>query len=166
VRLGAWWNLAAFLVCTASVATFYGRSQGALGRSLRQRVLDVPAAMTLGIGMSLAQTRAVLGGLFHKTGEFVRTPKRGDAPTRARYRSTLRGWPWLELAFAAWFTWSFAGAVRAHHWGSLPFLALFLAGFSWVAALSLRERLLQRTDATPEGAADDLPVLAGEGSPG
>jgi hypothetical protein len=140
-HLGTGWSLAAFVVTTLSVIGFYDRGQRAIGRPLRRRLVDVPAAMALGIGMCIAQTRAVLSGLVRGTGEFVRTPKRGDAPVAARYRALLAGWPGPELLFAAWFAWGLVRAVQAGLWGSLPFLGLFLAGFTWVGVLSVRERL-------------------------
>jgi len=143
-HLDAAWHLGAFLVCTFSVIAFYARGQRAVGRSVAQRLLDVPAAMALGIGMSLGQSRAVLGGFLRRRGEFVRTPKRGDAPAIARYPSLLGRHAGLELAFAAWFAWGIVAAARDGSWGSLPFLALFLAGFGWVGVLSIRARIARR----------------------
>lgn len=136
--LGSWWHLGIFLLCTVSVILFYDRSQRALGRSTLARMRDVPAAMSLGIGMCISQTRAVIEGLFQETGEFVRTPKRGDATEPPRYRSLLRGVPGSELILATWFAWGLVGAVRLGMWGSLPFLLLFFWGFAWVGSLSLR----------------------------
>ena len=138
-RFPSWWHWVAFLLCTLSVAAFYDRGQRALGRSLRQRLFDVPAAMALGVGMCVGQTRAVLEGLFPQTGEFVRTPKRGAAPATALYRPAQRGWPVIELLLAAWAAWGMACALHAGVWGSVPFLALFFAGFLWVVVASLRE---------------------------
>jgi hypothetical protein len=167
VHMSSGWNLAAFVVTTLSVIVFYDRGQRALGRSLRQRLVDVPTALALGIGMCIAQTRAVLSGLLRGTGEFVRTPKRGDAPATARYRALVTSWPGLELLFAAWFVLGVVRAVRAGLWGSLPFLLLFLAGFLWVGVLSLRERLRLREKRLPARAhEEDASVLVGEGSPG
>jgi len=161
------WNLAAFVVTTLSVIVFYERGQRAIGRSLRRRLLDVTAAMALGIGMCIAQTRAVLAGLFQGTGEFVRTPKRGDAPASARYRALLASWPGIELLFALWFAWGLVRAARAELWGSLPFLALFFAGFAWVVVLSLRERAtLEAEPGSVPRRAEDQSVLVGDGSPG
>ena len=98
--------------------------------------------MTLGIGMCVSQTRAVIEGLFQKTGEFVRTPKRGDRAPRhqgRRYQAVLRGLPGIELLLAGWFAWAVAEALERGLWGALPFLMLFLTGFLWVGILSLTD---------------------------
>jgi len=146
-RLGAWWHFAVFALCTVSVIAFYERSQRALGRTVGARLRDVPAAISLGIGMCVSQTRAVLEGLFEETGEFVRTPKRGDASAGRSYRALLRGLPGIELLLAAWFVWGIGRAVVNGAWGPLPFLLLFLSGFGWVGALSLRDWLRARMSA-------------------
>lgn len=163
-HLDAAWHLAAFVVCTLSVVLFYARSQRALGRSLGHCALDVPAAMALGVGMCVAQTRAVLAGARRKTGEFVRTPKRGSAPAALRYRSALSGSGVIELAFALWFSWALVQTVRIGSWGALPFLALFCAGFGWVGALSLQS-WIGRAPRVVQGERSGAVTLAGEASP-
>lgn len=166
-RVPTVWHLAAFAVCTLSVIAFYERGQRALGRPWRKRVLDVPAAMALGIGMSVAQTRAVLSGILGQTGEFVRTPKRGDAPAATRYRLALARWPWLEVAYSAWFALGIVRAVAAGLWGSLPFLLLFFAGFAWIGGLAVREAWNRRIPPVVlDESAGEAPVLAGEISAG
>lgn len=138
-RFGSWGSLAMFCLCTLSVILFYDCGQRAIGRSALQRLRDVPVAISLGIGMCVSQTRAVLEGLFGRPGIFVRTPKRGDAPAARRYRANLRGLPGVELLLAAWFAWALVHAIDLGHWGALPFLLLFFAGFTWVGWLSLRQ---------------------------
>ena len=135
--LGGWWHVLMFLVCTLSVILFYDRSQRALGRELRARLCDVPAALSLGIGMCISQTRAVLEGLFQETGEFVRTPKHGDGPRKSGYRARVLGLPGIELVLASWLGWSLIEACQRELWGSLPFLLLFFCGFAWVGSSSL-----------------------------
>ena len=139
-----WVHLAAFALCTLSVLSFYEGSQRALGRRLGERLRDTLMAVALGTGMCVSQTRAVLEGLLPRTGTFVRTPKRGDAPQSQQYAALLRGLPGVELLLAAWFAWGLAGAVRGGKWGVLPFLALFFASFLWVGTLSLRDALRAR----------------------
>lgn len=133
-----WINPLVFALCTVSVIAFYARSQKAVGRPLAARVKDTAAAMLLGIGMSLSQTRAVIEGLLPGTGAFVRTPKRGDSPLGGKYRAVLKGLPGAELLIAAWFAWGIYAAAQNSLWGSIPFLLLFLASFAWVGSLSLR----------------------------
>ena len=134
-----WLHLGLFLLCTVSVFAFYERSQRAVARPLGKRVKDIVAAVSLGIGMCISQTRAVFSGLWSDTGTFVRTPKRGDARNRPAYLATLNGLPGIELLMAAWFAWGMVQAIDAGYWGSLPFLLLFFASFLWVGSLSLRE---------------------------
>ncbi len=137
-------HVSLFTLCTLSVVLFYECSQRALGRSPLQRLRDIPAAVALGIGMSVSQTHAVLEGLRRDPGVFVRTPKDGDAPRARRYAAALGGLAGAELLLALWFAWAVAVAVRQGLWGSLPFLLLFLWGFTWVGGLSVRERLRTR----------------------
>jgi cellulose synthase/poly-beta-1,6-N-acetylglucosamine synthase-like glycosyltransferase len=135
----AWLNPLVFALCTLSVIAFYARSQRAIGRPLAARAKDTLAAMLLGIGMSLSQTRAVLEGLLPGTGVFVRTPKQGDSSISKRYRAALKGLPGAELLVAAWFAWGLYMAAEKSHWGSIPFFLLFFASFAWVGSLSLRQ---------------------------
>jgi hypothetical protein len=134
-------HLIAFVLCCLSAFLFYDRGQRAIGRSTWRRLLDVPAAIVLGIGMSVSQTLAVIEGLLPGTGVFVRTPKRGDRRGPVRYAAMLRGLPGAELLLAGWFGWAVGGAATAGRWGAVPFLLLFLVGFAWVGATSLAHRL-------------------------
>jgi len=135
----SWMQLALFCACTLSVVVFYETSQRAIGRPLAARMVDTVAAIALGIGMCVSQTRAVIEGLLPGTGVFVRTPKKGDAPGARRYRVPLLGWPGIELVLAAWFAWGIWVAIERQYWGSLPFLLLFFTSFAWVGSMSLAE---------------------------
>lgn len=134
-----WVLVALFIVCTLSVLSFYEASQRVLGRTFPQRIADTVCAISLGIGMCISQTRAVVEGLLPGTGVFVRTPKKGDAPRGKRYASVMRGLPGIEIAFAVWFAWGIFEAASNEMWGSLPFLFLFFASFAWVGTLSISD---------------------------
>lgn len=137
MEVSPWAHLALFCLCSVSIVVFYDKSQRATGRPLLRRLFDVPAAMALGIGLSLRLSRAVLLGLFAGPGEFVRTPKRGDGAGQ-RYRSLLNGVPGLELLPAAWLGWACWMAIADGAWSALPLMLLFAWGYAWIGWLSLR----------------------------
>jgi hypothetical protein len=128
----------ALVLCTLSVILFYETSQRMVGRPLRKRVPDVLAAMALGIGLCVRQTRAVTLGLFGGRGVFERTPKCG-AEERSPYRARSVGAGWIELCLAAMYLWTALQALLAGSFGALPFLGLFVWGFGWVGLRTRRE---------------------------
>jgi cellulose synthase/poly-beta-1,6-N-acetylglucosamine synthase-like glycosyltransferase len=134
-----WLLMASFLSCSVVVLAFYETSQRALGAPLGRRLQDSLAAVALGIGMSPSLSRAVLAGLGRDTGTFVRTPKRGDG-TQPGYSLRAGGLPGIELALALWFAIGLVAAALGGSWISLPFLGLFLWGFTWVGLRSLNEQ--------------------------
>lgn len=139
-HLPTWVHLSIFALSTLSAVVFYDAGQRALGRTWSARLVDVPLALALGIGLSLSQTRAVLGGLRREAGEFVRTPKRGTAAPERRYARSHGALPWGEALLCAWISLGMARAAERGLWSALPFLGLFALGFGWVALLALRER--------------------------
>lgn len=142
VQLRAAWlgplQWVALVLCTLSVILFYETSQRLVGRPLRRRVPDVLAAMALGIGLCVRQTRAVLLGAFGERGVFERTPKRGTEE-RSTYRARSVGAGWIELGLSGLYLWTCVGAVQAGSFGSLSFLALFVWGFGWVGLRTHQE---------------------------
>lgn len=147
-RGNAVWQLVAvdlplFSAATLSVVAFYAASQVALGRSWRQYARFLPAALATGIGLSVSNTGAVVGGLFRRGGTFHRTPKlRAEGRTRAvataGYRLRRSGTATVELALAAYFVVAIGAAARLGMWTALPFLLLFLHGYGHFALLGLR----------------------------
>ena len=99
--------------------------------------------MSIGIGLCVNQTRAVLEALLGKETEFVRTPKHGIRGTLGqswwskKYRAAKSVTPFLELAMAAYFVVAIGVAIDHGHYMSLPFLGLFLYGFGYVGWVSL-----------------------------
>ena len=72
-------DLPLFFGTTLSVCAFYITSQREIApRSWWRVIKSLPLMMSLGIGLCINQTRAVLEALFgNESGEFVRTPKHG-----------------------------------------------------------------------------------------
>lgn len=135
-------DLPLFAGATTSVLAFYVASQLAAGRGWRRALSHLPALMGVGIGLAVNNAHAVVSGLARRGGTFHRTPKysflaRGEDWRKKAYRA-VGGWTLaVELALALWFAGCFAYAAAAGMWASLPFLWLFLQGYSYIALLSL-----------------------------
>lgn len=140
-----WFEIGVFIMMSVSIAFFYAVSQRELYPDWRWRVRDIPALMSFGIGMCVNNAAAVWSGIFGKRSEFVRTPKYDirngtDAWKRkayARHRSDF----WIvQILFAAYAAAAFVTAARTNNWAAVPFIGLFLFGFSYVAGLCILHR--------------------------
>ncbi len=138
-------DLPLFFGTTLSIASFYITSQREIDRGWRRTLKRLPLVMSLGIGLCINQTRAVLEALLvRRSGEFVRTPKHGvmkrfERWSGKKYRASKTIIPLVEVLFALYFAVALAFAAIGGHWVSMPFLALFLVGFAYVGVLSLHQ---------------------------
>jgi cellulose synthase/poly-beta-1,6-N-acetylglucosamine synthase-like glycosyltransferase len=155
-----------FLAATVSVLAFYAIAQREIGGSGWRLLRVLPAVLAVGVGLSVNNARAVIGGLLGRRAEFVRTPKHGvesatDEWRGKRYRSALGILPFVELAFGLYYTLVAYYAVIAGIFAPLPFLLLFQVGFLYTAALSFlhgvdRFALSARRSSGPARAATTL----------
>jgi hypothetical protein len=104
-------------------------------------VAQLPLVLSLGIGLCVNQTRAVLEAVFGRETEFVRTPKHGicgkmEIWSSKKYRAAKSLTPFLEMFMAAYFVVAVQIAIANGHYVSVPFLLLFLFGFGYVGVLS------------------------------
>jgi cellulose synthase/poly-beta-1,6-N-acetylglucosamine synthase-like glycosyltransferase len=121
-----------FAASTGSVLLFYAEGQRWAGRG-RPPLRELLAVLPVGLGMSMRNAVAVVEGLIEEGGHFKRTPKTGDGmPQRSARRM-----PWAELALSLFFAGTVAAFALAGHWAALPFLGLFLSGYSYVAVKSV-----------------------------
>jgi len=130
-------DLPIFGMATGSVAWFYALAErDAWPGGWRGRLWRIPLAMSLGIGMAVNQSRAVVEGLLGSDRTFIRTPKAGAETVR--HYALGAGWtPVVELALAAYYLAAIVACVDRHLWASLPFLLLFGLGFGYVGLSSL-----------------------------
>jgi hypothetical protein len=129
-------DLPLFAASTGSVLLFYREGQRWAGREAPP-LRELLAVLPVGVGMSMRNAVAVVEGLFEKGGHFRRTPKVGDGGARFfKERRRLRI-PLAELAFALFFAGTVVAFAAAGHWGALPFLTLFLSGYSYVVVKSV-----------------------------
>ena len=130
-----WIDAPLFLLGTVAVAGCYAAGQFRAGRRGFRAWLEVPLAMSVGIGLSLHNSAAVATGLFRRGGVFARTPKipAGARNPPAQYRSNAVWSLWGEATLALYFWVCIAAAGLSGRWWSLPFLYLFAQGYSLMA---------------------------------
>ncbi|HWA87208.1 MAG TPA: glycosyltransferase [Opitutus sp.] len=124
--------LAPIALCVTSQCTLY--------RDWWKRLATYPALLCIGVGVTATNTRGVLEALFGRTGEFVRTPKRGGQRGAKRYRVHTPVPPWIELALGAYCTASLVAYAAAGKYALAPFLAIYASGFLGLGFAGWRER--------------------------
>ena len=159
-------DLPLFFGTTLSLASFYlaserevARMSGDKSRSTWSTLGQLPLVLSLGIGLCVNQTRAVLEAVFGRETEFVRTPKHGicgklETWSGKKYRAAKSLTPFFEMLMAAYFVVAVHIAIVNGHYISVPFLLLFLFGFGYVGVVSAWQggfgqalrRLWQRPD--------------------
>jgi hypothetical protein len=131
-----------FLAATMSVCNFYVVCQREIHNDWVSRLRYMPFLMSIGIGLSVNNTRAVLEALFDKKTEFLRTPKYrieadGDEWVSKKYRQSVTVQPLVELGLGFYFTATVFYALANGIYGTLPFLVLFQIGFLYTGLLSI-----------------------------
>ena len=98
-----------FFAATFSFCNFYVVCQREIHTDWLARLKYVPFLMSVGIGLSINNTRAVFEALFNMESEFTRTPKYriegdGDDWVGKKYRQSVAVQPLVELALGLYFT--------------------------------------------------------------
>lgn len=129
---------------TLSIILFYIVTIRAATGSLWPGVLYIPALMSIGIGLSVTNGRAVLEALLGTRSPFIRTPKNNHRRikliTRRRY-SAVRTWNWaIELLLGIYFTAGMFYMLDARLYYIMPFIVMFQFGYLYIAFSSLTHR--------------------------
>src|SRR5581483_5115124 len=148
-----------FVAATLSVCGFYIASQREVGLSWQRQLRYLPFLMSLGIGLSINNARAVFEALFNHNNVFTRTPKLGMGSvdktwSQKRYRGSRLSWqPFAELALGVYLSVAVWFVVDRQVWASLPFLVLSQIGFLYVGLMSLFQgrRFFRRGPAVEKG---------------
>jgi len=144
-------DLPMFLASTCSVSSFYMVAQRELyPKDWWKRIRFMPFLMATGIGLSVTNSMAVIEALLGKRSEFVRTPKyrvelKEEGWEQKKYVRRGGGWmPYVELGLAAYFVFATAYSYRVQNYLTVPFLLLFLVGYSYMGTMSLFQTPLRR----------------------
>ncbi|HEX9637237.1 MAG TPA: cellulose synthase family protein [Acidobacteriota bacterium] len=138
-------DLPIFLLASASFSTFYFFAQREIYRDWMQRLKYIPFLMSLGMGLSVNNAKAVLEALLGLDTEFRRTPKYRIESNRdqwkdKRYRGQIDPLVLIELALGVYFTVTLYYAIVSGLYFSIPFIILFQVGFLYTAMLSLLQQ--------------------------
>ena len=132
-----------FFAATFSVCNFYMVCQREIHTDWRARIKYLPFLMSIGIGLSINNTRAVFEALLQQA---ERVHPDAEIPHRRRRRmsgsarSTAR-----RLRCSRWSSWCSGSTSRAtvfyalanQIYGTVPFLVLFQIGFLYTGLLSI-----------------------------
>ena len=154
-----------FCAAALSMVNFYAVSQRAVRRDWLSQLRYVPLAIAVGVGLSVNNTRAVLGALRRARPRFERTPKYGVVGRRdewrtKRYRQAVAGQPLVELALGIYFTLAVLGAASSGLLAAVPLLCVFQLGFLYMGLVSL----LQQPRPARAGVSGARPAIAGDAS--
>lgn len=149
-----WIDLPIFLSATWSVSVFYYHSQRNTPSDWLTRIKDIFLSLSLGIGLCLNNSKAVIEGLWGQTGEFKRTPKyavvnRKDSWKEKGYRGRLSFLSILEIFLTGLYVVTTVYALSEGLYLSLPFLLLFIVGFGYSSFLSLSQVWARRSASPP-----------------
>ena len=140
-----------FMASTMSISSFYLVSQKELfPRRWYRTFLYLPFLMSLGVGLTITNTKAVMEALFGVQSAFARTPKyrvqkKGEKNLAAKkYRKRLGIIPWIELLIGCYFAFTVWYAVTSENYFTVPFLLLFVLGYWYTGLLSLLQGRFER----------------------
>ncbi len=130
------------LVATIGISFFYLCSQKEAYRDWKSRLFYLPMLMSLGIGLTVSNSKAVLEAVFNRQTEFKRTPKyrienKKDKWAGKKYGGGITILVIFELLLGIYFAFNIYFAYINEIYVSIPFLMIFMVGFFYVAFLSL-----------------------------
>ena len=138
-----------FLLNAVSVGLYFGLSQREVynNKNWIKRLKYVPALMSLGIGLCLNQSKAVIEGFFTNDIEFKRTPKLGvDEHGNGATNCNARAYKvpkslisFMELGFAIYYFGAVLVSIYIRRWASVPFIWLFFSGYAYISFMSLAD---------------------------
>jgi cellulose synthase/poly-beta-1,6-N-acetylglucosamine synthase-like glycosyltransferase len=127
---------ALLLLATIAPLTTYIVSQVVLYENAWKRLRFLPLLSSLGIGIAISNSRAVIEAILGIQSAFIRTPKKGEQSAK-RYSVKLSYGAIVEILVGAYCFATFFVFMAAHKYFAVPFLFLYAWGFTGVGFLSM-----------------------------
>src|ERR1044072_5224967 len=105
--------------------------------------------MSLGIGLSVSNSKAVMEALLGIKSSFTRTPKyriesKADRWGTKKYQRRTGMMPIIELSLGAYFGLVVFYAFMNQNYPTIPFLMLFVVGFTYMGLMSILHMTIHR----------------------
>jgi cellulose synthase/poly-beta-1,6-N-acetylglucosamine synthase-like glycosyltransferase len=142
-------NLTVFWTVALGPIFAYAVSQRHLYPDWKRRMLYMPVLALLGTGLALSNTLAIVRGLLTRDRTFRRTPKfhverRGDRWIKNRYALPFQWIAIGELVLAGYALFTVIAALAVGNYFAVPFLLLYVGGYSYIGLQGLREAWVAR----------------------
>jgi len=128
------------IIALAAVApsTLYFVAQKFSGSAgWKKRMAALPLLMSLGVGIAVSNTCAVLSAVFGLKSPFIRTPKQGGATCLKKFKQKFPKIAFVELFVGVYCVFGLLQYIDARVYLIGPFLALYAIGFLAVGVLSV-----------------------------
>ncbi|HEV8129126.1 MAG TPA: glycosyltransferase, partial [Candidatus Eisenbacteria bacterium] len=107
-----------FLAASIPAIVYFAVAQRETRHDWRRQLRFIPFVLSLGLGLAVNNTRAVVTGLWGGASDFQRTPKfriesRRDGWRGKRYKAPLNLWVALEISLALYFAWAMFSLAHA-----------------------------------------------------
>ena len=148
------WLIPVFTIAAIGPWFMYWMAMREQGRGYQERLSNLVMLVFLGTGLSLNNTRAVGEALLGKQSSFLRTPKfdlRGrkrEDQSNSNYLLPREADVWIESLLALYTAFLFVYAMVSGLWSIIPWLLMYVCGFSYVAGLNFiqsRKYALKKT---------------------
>jgi cellulose synthase/poly-beta-1,6-N-acetylglucosamine synthase-like glycosyltransferase len=139
-------NLILFVITTVTFFMFFELTQRKTEKSLFRRIANSFLLMTIWMGLSISNGRALFEGLFNVQSDFKRTPKfkievKQDSWEGKKYIQSRDFTMLAEFIMVVYLAFTFWFILRHRDYFLMPFVFAFICGFGYVALLSLRTHL-------------------------
>jgi len=128
------------IIATFGPSVLYMVSQQYLDpKNWWKKFLYLPGMVTLGFGICISNSRAVMEAFLGIKSGFVRTPKRGSKEVK-QYRTKIEWLPYIELFAALYSLFTMISYLKQGTYGGVVFFLFYGVGFLIVGLSSLVEQ--------------------------
>jgi cellulose synthase/poly-beta-1,6-N-acetylglucosamine synthase-like glycosyltransferase len=136
-------NVVLFILTSVTFFLFFEISQRETETNIIQRVMNSFLLMSVWMGLSISNSKAIIEGIFNIKSDFKRTPKfrieqKGDSWTGKKYVETINPVILIEAALVIYLAYTFWYVMKCKDYFIAPFVAAFIYGFGYTAFLSFR----------------------------